>query len=654
MRRINRLRCSSIAVALAVATISSACVDDSNSPLNPKLGSLQVVAADSDPFYYYQGQPVYLDLDPTRLVIASTLPSPETTITDVVGNVGLQVSSVTRLTQMRDHWLVRLPDATARTQAATARKQLETVASVTFASNAYTTRDEGHDVLLLDRLTVRFKDEVTRVQVHSLNAAFGTSILRPPSPDSGFTAYWLTYPRGADPLKVAAQFSRNPLVAWADPDKVSDETLATMSGPTDPYYNLQYYLKSSILRNGIPADINVEPAWALTTGASTVVVAVLDEGVDASHPDFHCTGIDTLPGHDEFSGYPFDGPYNPTGFDHHGTWAVGIFKACHDGVGAAGIAPGVTIRSVRIFREGDPTSSAKIADAINWAATRADVLSNSWSGGAWSNAIDDAIHTAASAGRGGKGAAVVFSAGNDSTLQNGPVQYPATLNDVIAVGALKKDGELPAYSATGPTLDIVAFGGDWFQYACAHGDIVTTDPVGQNGCNDILPNLSDQNYTGTYQGTSAAAPQVSGVIALLYSLDPTLTYAQVRSRLMNSANPWGPSNLFGAGKLNAYQTLIAAPAPLTIYLAGPHLIKPGATCTWWAVVSGGYQPYSYEWTGEIQPYGTTGQYYTGHKDPILQGPQFKIRLDVSENYRYNGAYALLTVHEDPDAPECMQ
>lgn len=182
-----------------------------------------------------------------------------------------------------------------------------------------------------------------------------------------------------------------------------------------------------------------------------------------------------------------------------------------------------------------------------WNAAEADVVNNSWNGGAPSYAITNTITDATTNGRFGKGTVIVFSAGNNANDPNAAVSYPANLSNVIAVGAIDRTGTVAYYSNGGPELDVVAFAGN---YA---GDIVTMDllgPAGYNGGPD-----GNNDYTSHFSGTSAAAPQVAGVAALLLSREPSLTYQQVLSRIKGGADPWGPSDDYGAGKLNAYRTL---------------------------------------------------------------------------------------------------
>lgn len=157
---------------------------------------------------------------------------------------------------------------------------------------------------------------------------------------------------------------------------------------------------------------------------------------------------------------------------------------------------------------------------------------------------------------------MVFAAGNTSDRRNllvGAVQYPATLSsttNVISVGAINRYGAPANYTPDGP-IDVVAPSGT--DTGACFGEVITTDRFGSPGCNDGP--AGDPNYTTTFSGTSAAAPQVSGVAALMLSADPSLTAAQVKARIRSSADAWGSSGTFGAGKVNAYRALQAPPPP---------------------------------------------------------------------------------------------
>lgn len=308
---------------------------------------------------------------------------------------------------------------------------------------------------------------------------------------------------------------------------------------TDPLFSDQWYLKNTGQFSGTSGiDINIENAWALTTGSSSIKIAVIDDGVED---------------HEDISGRVLSGntPRNsngygaPTSSGKHGEACAGIIAATqNNSTGIAGIAPNCKIVPVNIFYGGETTSD--LANGINWAWDngQGDVLSNSWTYNTTSqsqsgfDAIIQAITNARTNGRGGKGSVVVFSSGNDYE----GVHFPANVDGVITVGAIDNNGNLWSYSNTGSSMDLVTPSSDGFS-----AGIRTTDRMGSAG-------YSSGNYTTSFGGTSAACPQVSGVAALLLSVNPNLTESQVTNILQTTATDMGTTgfdNSFGYGRLNA-------------------------------------------------------------------------------------------------------
>lgn len=137
---------------------------------------------------------------------------------------------------------------------------------------------------------------------------------------------------------------------------------------------------------------------------------------------------------------------------------------------------------------------------------------------------------------------------------------------------------------------------------CFEADIVTTILSYNHICYDGPS--GNYKYTSTLSGTSAAAPQVSGVAALPLSREPNLTAAQVRSRIMTNALSWGSATQFGAGKLDAFATL----SPFTVTISGPSFVTTAGNYTWTANPSGGSGGYTYRWdvSYDGQSYYDTG------------------------------------------------
>jgi len=237
--------------------------------------------------------------------------------------------------------------------------------------------------------------------------------------------------------------------------------------------------------------------------------------------------------------------------------------------------------SVSNSLDATPLSRQKRGEGINWAWQHgADVISNSWGSTVQYQIIDDAINNAITQGRNGKGCVVVFASGNDNLST---VSYPASLQNVIAVGAISPCGQRKSLSSCdgeswgsnyGLNLSIVAPG----------VLIPTTDRQGNagynpnihihtgNGGNKVTQDFTNQDYTVWFNGTSAACPHVAGVAALVLSVNPNLTGQQVRDIIESTAQKVGGynyqttsgrpngtwNNEVGYGLVNAYAAVQAA------------------------------------------------------------------------------------------------
>lgn len=612
-KRSNKTRSHTLQILfLAGLAGFSACRDEPLSPRNP--AATRQETADAPIFYYYDHKPVYLTVDPANIVVATSSavasdPREMGALTrSLLSSIGARVDSVARVSGPPYHWVLKLLPSNAFTTASI-RARLATDARFKAVLPMYRSRDGNAPVIVLNRVVARFKPEVSLAQVQKLAASLDAVVVRPPVPDSGYVTYILEPRPGSstDALKVANAIDENSLAMWASPDMIRP-SVHPMSVPTDTYFPYQYYLNNSVnVLNGVPVDIDAERAWDITKGNGSVRIVFIDTGVDALHPEFTARG-NTMIGFDlmshsgvqepgEWAGQPYSGNI----IDEHGTAVAGIALAAQDGVGTAGIAPNASFDAVRIFRNGLVASDNDIANGITWAAAHGDVLNNSWGDcGVPSFVISNAVANALSTGRGGKGAVVVFSAGNvdpasGCSLASGQT-WESRLAGVISVSALTRTGALASYSLTGPSITVSAFGGPPTA-GCLGADLFSTILHYNHICHDPIVTTA---YTTSMGGTSGAAPMVSGVVALLLSREPTLTAAQVKSRIMANADIWGAPVQFGAGKLNAFRTLFN----FVVHLGGPVTIRSPGTYTWSVSPSGGTGTYSYLWQ-ESDDNGTT-------------------------------------------------
>ncbi len=350
----------------------------------------------------------------------------------------------------------------------------------------------------------------------------------------------------------------------------------------------QWHLQNTAAVAGqiLGEDVRANNAWLKSRGKPAITVAVLDDGVDVSHPNLKSRikkNPDPTEPRDKFGRdyfipdnnhpehfdprpkvfqFPFD---QMAGNDIHGTPCAGVVAAAGTATvtrAASGIAPKCRILPVKIFHGDFLASDARVADAIRYAAVHADILSCSWSGGV-SPDIEMAINDAGSLGRRGLGSAVFCAAGNDARPRVG---FPARLSTAIAVGASTDEGKLAAYSNTGPEIWIVAPSSGGRQ------GIYTTDvSIPNRGFNlgSAAAGGLDGLHTNSFGGTSSATPLAAGIGALCLSINPALTRDQLKDILAKSADRIGAdhdpvtghSHQFGFGRVNAEAALNSAQSP---------------------------------------------------------------------------------------------
>ena len=279
--------------------------------------------------------------------------------------------------------------------------------------------------------------------------------------------------------------------------------------------------------------LQAETAWSsgLATGE---VVAVLDTGVDAAHPDL--AGV-VAPGRDLVAGTGTAGT-DPHG---HGTHVAGVIAAtAGNGVGGAGLAQGARILPVRVLDEDGGGTDAAVAEGVLWAVDNgATVVNLSLGGPSPSAVLDGAVRYAL-----GRGVVVVAASGNEGE-HGDPVLYPAATPGVLAVGAVDSGDVRPAWSSSGSHVGVVAPG----------VGVLSTVPGGGHE---------------SWQGTSMAAPFAAAAVALLQASSPALSPSEVVARLMATAQDRGAVGrdaLYGAGVVDvvaarrAAVTVAPAPAP---------------------------------------------------------------------------------------------
>ncbi|MDR1198313.1 MAG: S8 family serine peptidase, partial [Prevotellaceae bacterium] len=329
-------------------------------------------------------------------------------------------------------------------------------------------------------------------------------------------------------METANAFYESGQFVAAEPNLMPSKILAA----NYPYYLHQWGLKNTGQYGGTSGiDINVVDAWAISKG-NNVKVAIIDHGIELNHPgmasNIHSQSYDT------------ENRSSPSIVrGSHGTACAGIVGAIQNTDGILGIAPNCKLISISNRLTTYINVQSDLAAGINWAwQNGADVISNSWGSNALQGSyITDAINNAVTQGRNGKGCIVAFASGNDNASS---VPYPASLSNVLAVGAISPcgerkspsscDGETTWGSNYGTNLDVVAPGvlipTTDIQGSAGYNPNLPIHP--NNGGNKITSDYPNQDYTVWFNGTSAACPHVAGIAALVLSVNPSLTQAKVR------------------------------------------------------------------------------------------------------------------------------
>ncbi len=405
-----------------------------------------------------------------------------------------------------------------------------------------------------DYVIMQFKPFYSKAQIDDINKRNNVEIIQKIDVTGGETFLAkVNRSSSLNAMEVSNKYFESGAVNYSEPSLYVTNVLCDTVN--DPFYPQQWSLRN--VGNNVPTnppgviadvDMDVDSAWNVTKGDSTVIIAIVDTGVDTTHPDIPLV-----------FGYDFannDG--NPNDDGNHGTACAGIVAAKgNNNLGVSGVAYRCKIMPIKILNSAGSIPGYHVAAfGIVWAYQHgASVLSCSWgfTGGA-SSLLYNAINDAARFGRNGKGSVICMASGNEDTS---PMRFPAISDaEMMVVGGLAPCNKRKSPSdgcsgetwgaCYGPTLDIVA--------PCVK--IYTTDRVG-------TPGYTTTDYTNSFNGTSSATPNTAGVCALVISANPNLTRKEVEALISLSAEKVGTysyatvkeygnwNNEMGYGRINA-------------------------------------------------------------------------------------------------------
>ncbi len=453
-----------------------------------------------------------------------------------------------------------------------------------------------------DRLIVRYADSATDADKARLAAAHNGSVVRElPIIDGALIAL---ADAQTDVLQAAAAWSADPLVVYAEPDYRVHAT----GVPDDLLFFAQWGLHNTGQTGGLPdADVDAPEAWNTVTGSSGVVVASIDSGVDYTHEDLAANmwvNPNEVPGDgidNDQNGYVddvygidvMDGDTDPMDDWYHGTHTAGVFGAVgNNEIGIAGVNWDVRIMALKFLGPGgggqmsdaiaclDYMTMMKTVYGVNLVASN-----NSWGGGAFSQALQDAIQASNEAG-------IMFVAsagggGGDNDLQP---RYPASydLDGIIAVAATNEYDNLAPFSNFGASsVDLAAPGVA------------------------VLSTMPGNGYE-MRDGVSMATPYVTGAVALLAADNPDATLAEVKAAILGGVDP--RASLLGRSVSGGRLNLRGALGQMALRVGSPSDLPPafaGEPYEYVLEAGGGTEPYEWAVVDGQLPAGLTLQQSTG-------------------------------------------
>jgi serine protease len=423
-----------------------------------------------------------------------------------------------------------------------------------------------------DELLVRFAPNIPKATIDQINATIGAQVLQ--SFQIVSNLYLVKIPAHLSVPEAIARYKGYASVLYAEPNYIVRKAQHVQLTPNDPNFTQLWGLHNTGQTGGTPdADIDAPEAWDITTGSSSVVVFVIDTGVDYNHPDLNANlwrNPGEIPGNgidDDGNGYVddvygIDTYYNdtdPFDGDGHGTHVSGTIGAIgNNNVGVVGVNWSVKIGHCKFLSDSGFGSTAGAISCLQYIlnlkqtgnpANDIIATNNSWGGGGFSQALYDAIKAHMNAG-----ILFIAAAGNSSANNDTALFLPASyyLPNVISVAATTHTDAKAGFSNYGRR----------------------TVHVGAPG-QDILSTTPGNTYS-TFSGTSMATPHVTGLAALIKAQFPSFTWYQIRNRILATGDvTTGMQNVtISDRRINAYGALTCNNVPFF------GIWRPFATASW--------------------------------------------------------------------------
>lgn len=381
-------------------------------------------------------------------------------------------------------------------------------------------------------ILVKFNDDVSEAEIGEINRAHGAIILEH---IKEIGVYRLQIPPDQNIQEEIRLYDEDPRTEYAEPNYVGSGGAFT---PNDTFFGDQWHLNNVGQAGGThDADIDAVEGWQITRGSSSVVVAILDSGIDADHPEFQGR---LLPGYDFV-----EGDADPDADHPHGKWVASILAANADNnFGGAGVDHRAKILPVKVLNAQNSGTTTNLVRGLMFAADEgADVINMSLVNYPLTTTLQNALQYARDAG------AILIACAGNGGIGDADNSAPGRSSLTISVGATDNNDTRASSSGTGAALDVVAPG-------------VTLITTG------LDPEVDESNW---FTGCSAATPVVSGIATLLLSLDRSLSHEDVRRILIASAEDQvgpaaqdkpGRDNFYGFGRVNLRDALLEVGKPV--------------------------------------------------------------------------------------------
>ncbi len=502
-----------------------------------------------------------------RGVHLTVFTSPQIVVAPGSMHVTNAVGRSTNLTLTVSNALTADGSLTFNIQAQETGRSIQSIAAI--AATGVGLPPAGHDFTRLaaskeytpGRLLVRFTPGVQAVQRAQMVNALGGQITREYRIVPGLCVVEL--PANLSVAQALQSFNQTAGILYAEPDYRVQANVT----PNDARFGELWGMNNTGQTGGTPgADIDAPEAWALNTGSRQVVVAVIDTGVDYTHPDLTnniWTNLGEIAGNgldddnngfvDDIHGYDFvNGDGDPMDDHYHGTHCAGTIGAeGNNGIGVAGVCWQVRIMALKFLDAGGGGSTADAISCVEYATLMgARVMNNSWGGGGYEQALKDVIDAAGAVNN-----LFVAAAGNAGSDNDANPFYPAAYDstNLVAVMSTDHDDDRSGFSNYG--LTSVHLGGPGT-------DILSCEPG---------------NSYQLLSGTSMATPHVVGACALLLSANPLLSAAALKEALINTVDPTLPGLCVSGGRLNLARALASVGAAwITLAPTGGTNIVTGA------------------------------------------------------------------------------